>query len=154
VYKSIPTCFFPGKNFTLLLFAAGMLFVSSQSAFAQCDNTTLTRCLRNAPAENCGEGTAFTNTVGKYPAIRTVRVGISATPTAARPTRQKLKQPSHTIPSPGTYTVSVKVFVNGTEDPRWVAAARYGGRHSEFNIMADGQDINLGPQEEEVCLQT
>jgi hypothetical protein len=69
-----------------------------------------------------------------------------------------LKQPNHTFSQPNSYTVSVKVFVTvggvETEDTslgcsETVTVAGV----PDFKINVNNEDINLGPQEEEVCIE-
>ena len=141
-----------------LLFAAALLFVSSPSAFAQCTNfniPTTTQCAGG----NCGAGTAFTSSLVEQPGTTYRYEWNFGDPDSGPANTSNLKQPNHTFSQPGEYTVSVKVFVsvNGgpeTEDTslgcsETVTVAGV----PEFKINVNNDDINLGPQEEEVCLE-
>jgi len=143
-----------------LLFAAVMLFVSSPSAFAQqCDlyniNTLPTQCAGG----NCGEGTKFTSTLVEQPGSTYRYEWSFGDPDSGPANASTLKQPNHTFSQPGTYTVSVKVFVsvNGgpeTEDTNLNCSGTVTvAGVPEFKINVNNDDINLGPQEEEVCLE-
>ncbi len=138
----------------LLLLVAGILFGSSPSAFGQqCTNFNIPTDPQCAGG-NCGSGTSFTSSLVEQSG-KTYRYEWNfGDPDSGPANTSELKQPNHSYSQPGPYTVSVKVFVDGVEDASLGCSGTVTvGGVPDFKINVNNDDINLGPQEEEVCLE-
>ncbi|HEX8531836.1 MAG TPA: PKD domain-containing protein, partial [Cytophagales bacterium] len=142
----------------LLLFVAGILFTPVRSAFAACPNFNIPTTTTQCAGGNCGAGTSFPSTLVEEPG-KTYRYEWNfGDPDSGPANTSDLKQPNHTFSQPGDYTVSVKVFVTvggvETEDTTLGCSetVKVAGV-PDFKLNVDNADINLGPQEEEVCLE-
>ncbi|MBD0255649.1 MAG: PKD domain-containing protein [Cytophagales bacterium] len=123
------------------------------SAFAACSDFNIPTTPQCAGG-NCGAGTAFTSSLAEEPGKTYRYVWDFGDPNSGPANTSELKQPNHSYSQPGTYTVSVKVFVDGVEDPALGCSGTVTvGGVPDFKINVQNEDINLGPQEEEVCIE-